>query len=49
MMKGAWIVSTMSGDRERDDKHLYTEGAKRLMNAGVISVGPTGVVQYLLD
>lgn len=49
MMKGAWIVNTMSGARERADSHLYTEGAKTLMTVGVRIVGPTGMVEYLLD
>ncbi|MWA07607.1 hypothetical protein F8568_046325 [Actinomadura sp. LD22] len=49
MHKGAWVENTVSGARSRVVNHYYTEGAKRLVEAGVIPVGGTDLIAYRFE
>lgn len=49
MLKGAWVTNLATGARLREDAHLYTRGAKMLMESGVKIMGPTDMVIFQLD
>lgn len=49
MKSGAWIVKSISGERLRDNAHLYTKGARDLQTRGIPSLGPGDWIRYELD
>jgi hypothetical protein len=49
LSKGVWIVNDLNGASVRDNGHSYSSGARELQDAGVVMVGHTEQIRYVLD
>jgi len=49
LRKGAWVLNPVSGARQRDENHYFTEGALAASRGGVKMLAAAGWNQFALD